>query len=203
MSNADVKTAGSKKPGWKEILRLCLSLFIVSAAAALVLSLVNTLTADTIAMRQEAVRQEAMLGVMPKADVFSDLYCMDETIDRISGAYWGTEFVGYCVEVSPYGFGGEICLMVGVNPSGTVTGVVILDHSETASLGAKADSPDFLNQFAGRSGKITVGKDGNTIQGITGATITSKAVTEGVNTAITAVINYIAEGGTIFEEGDI
>lgn len=187
---------------WKQIASLGLSLLIITAVAALVLSLVNALTADTIAMRQEAARQEAMLCVMPSADVFSDLYSEDETIERITGAYHGTRFVGYCVEVSPNGFGGAISLMVGVNPNGKVTGVTVLSHSETPGLGAKAEDPDFLEQYIGKSGKISVGQQGNSINAITGATITSKAVTEGVNTAMTAVINYSAEGGQDYE-GDI
>lgn len=196
------KTATKRKSSgfdWKQIASLGLTLFIITAAAALVLSLVNALTADTIAMRQEAARQEAMLCVMPSADVFSDLYSEDETIERITGAYHGTKFVGYCVEVSPNGFGGAISLMVGVNPNGKVTGVTVLDHSETPGLGAKAENSDFLDQYVGRSGRIVVGSD---INAITGATITSKAVTEGVNTAMTAVINYNAGGGQDYE-GDV
>ena len=196
------KTATKRKNAgfdWKQIVHLSLTLFVITAVAALVLSVVNTLTADTIAMRREAARQEAMACVMPGADVFSDLYSEDTAIERISGAYKGTQFVGYCVEVSPKGFGGAINLMVGVNPNGKVTGVTILDHSETPGLGARAAEPDFLDQYIWKSGKLVVGSD---INAITGATITSKAVTEGVNTAMTAVIHYNAGGGQDYE-GDV
>lgn len=196
------KTATKRKNAgfdWKQIVHLSLTLFVITAVAALVLSLVNTLTADTITMRQEAARQEAMACVMPGADVFSDLYSEDTAIERISGAYKGTQFVGYCVEVSPKGFGGAINLMVGVNPNGKVTGVTVLDHGETPGLGAKAENSDFLDQYVGKSGRIVVGSD---INAITGATITSKAVTEGVNTAMTAVIHYNAGGGQDYE-GDV
>lgn len=186
---------------WKQFLHLGLSLFIISAVAALVLALVNALTADTIAARAEAQRQAALASVAPGANVFSELYSENTTIDGITGAYNGTTFVGYCVEVSPNGFGGAISLVVGVDAGGSVTGVVILDHSETAGLGAKADSPDFLDQYLGKSGTITVNTGGNAIDAITGATITSKAVTEGVNTALTAVLNYQAEGGQTPDEG--
>ena len=196
------KSATKRKVGgfdWKQIASLGLSLLIITAVAATVLSLVNALTADAITMRQEAARQEAMVCVMPNADVFSDLYSKDETIERITGAYHGTRFVGYCVEVSPNGFGGAISLVVGVSANGKVTGVTVLEHSETPGLGAKAEEPDFLQQYVGKSGKIVVGSD---INAITGATITSKAVTDGVNTAVTAVINYNAEGGQEYE-GDV
>lgn len=203
---SSVNSAAAEKKGldfdWKQFLRLGLSLFIIAAAAALVLALVNALTADTIAQRKEAERQAAMASVVPGADVFSELYSEDETIDCISGAYAGTRFMGYCVEVSPNGFGGAISLMVGVDAGGSVTGVAILDHSETAGLGARADSPKFLGQYAGLSGTITVNSGSNAIDGLTGATITSKAVTAGVNTALTAVLNYNAEGGQTPDEGN-
>lgn len=182
---------------WKQIFKLTLSLLIVTAIAAFVLSLVNVLTADTIAARNEQARMQAMSCVLPEADTFSDLYSDDPTIDRISGGYSGINPVGYCVEVSPNGFGGAIRLMVGIDINGSVTGVTILDHSETAGLGAKAEDPQFLNQYTGKSGTVHVNTGSNSVSAITGATITSKAVTEGVNTALTAVLNYDAEGGDI------
>jgi electron transport complex protein RnfG len=188
---------------WKQALRLGLSLFVITAVAALVLAAVNALTADTIAQREQAERRAAMVRVSPGADVFSQLYSADTTVDSITGAYSGTTFVGYCVQVSPNGFGGAISLMVGVDDGGAVTGVAILSHSETPGLGARADSSDFLDQFIGKSGAITVNTGSNAIDGLTGATITSKAVTSGVNTALTAVLNYTrGEGGTPNESND-
>lgn len=195
MSQVNCAAAEKKGFDWKQVARLGLSLFVIAAAAALVLALVNALTEDTIAQRAAAQRQAAMACVVPGADVFSELYSEDETIDALTGAYVGTRFQGYCVEVSPNGFGGAISLMVGVDAGGSVTGVVILDHSETAGLGARADSPDFLDQYTGKSGTITVNSGSNAIDGLTGATITSKAVTAGVNAALTAVLSYNAEGG--------
>lgn len=182
---------------WKQAIHLSASLLIIAAAAALVLSVVNALTADTIAEHAAAKRQTAMASVMPGSNVFSELYCEDETIDSITGAYNGTRFVGYCVEVSPNGFGGTISLMVGVGESGAVTGVSILAHGETAGLGSKAEDPAFLSQYIDKSGTITVNSGKNAINAITGATVTSKAVTDGVNTALTAVLNYNAEGGPL------
>lgn len=202
---SSVNSVAAEKKGfdidWKQFVHLGLSLFIIAAVAALVLALVNAVTADTIAARAEAERQNAMASVMPGADKFSELYSEDATINGITGAYSGTTPVGYCVEVSPNGFGGAISLMVGVDSGGSVTGVVILDHSETAGLGARADSPDFLSQYIGKSGTITVNSGENAIDGLTGATITSKAVTTGVNTALTAVLNYSEEGGQSPNEG--
>lgn len=176
-------------------LHLGLSLLAVTVIVSLLLALVYSVTKEPIAAQQEAERQAALAIVAPGADVFSELYSEDPTIDGITGAYAGTELVGYCVEVSPNGFGGPVSLMVGVDPNGSVTGVVVLEHSETPGLGSKAEEPEFLDQFLGKSGTITVKEGDNSIQAITGATITSRAVADGVNTALTAVLNFDGEGG--------
>ena len=200
--NENMDTIPSKRSGsiWKHGLKQGLTLISIIVAASLLLALVHSLTADTIALHVEERHQAIMESVMPGADVFSEMYCEDPTIDRISGAYDGTIFLGYCVEVTPHGFVGDIRLMVGVNSNGSVTGVSILDHRETIGLGADATAPTFLNQYIGKSGSITVNKGTNAIQAVTGATITSKAVTQGINTALTAVLNYDAEGGLDSEE---
>lgn len=197
-------TATVEKKGfqmdWKQAMHLSLSLLIITAVAALVLSLVNAVTAERIAELAEEKRQASMESVMPGANVFSELYTEDTSINSITGAYNGTQFMGYCVEVSPKGFGGTISLMVGIDENGAVTGVSILDHSETAGLGSKAETPDFLKQYVNKSGTITVDTGKNAIHAITGATVTSKAVTSGVNTALTAILNYNAEGGLLTDE---
>lgn len=184
----------------KHGLRLGFPLLLIILAAVLTLTLVNALTAGTIARHAEEKRQAAMASVMPGASVFSEMYSEDTTIDRISGAYDGTTFLGYCVEVTPKGFDDAINLMVGIDFNGSVTGVSILQHSETAVLGGKAADSAFLNQYIGKSGSVTVNNGSNAIQAVTGATITSKAVTQGVNTALNAVLNYNAEGGPDSEE---
>lgn len=184
----------------KQYLKMGVPLLLIIIAAILILTLVNALTAGTIARHAEEKRQAALASVMPGASVFSEMYSEDTTIERISGAYDGTTFLGYCVEVAPKGFGDTINLMVGIDFNGSVTGVSILEHSETAILGGKAADPAFLNQYIGKSGSITVNNGSNAIQAVTGATITSKAITQGINTALTAVLNYSVEGGLDSEE---
>ena len=181
-------------------LKPALILLSIVVASVLVLALVNRFTANTIAQHTEEKQHAAMASVMPGANVFSEMYCEDTTVDRISGAYAGTTFLGYCVEVTSNGFGGAVRLMIGVDPNGSITGVSILDHSETADVGANASGSDFLDQYIGKSGSITVNTGLNAVQAVTGATITSKVVTQAVNTALTAVLNYDSEGGLNSEE---
>lgn len=92
---------------------------------------------------------------------------------------------GYVVQVAPSGFGGVLDVMVGVNTDGTCSGVSIISHSETSGLGANATKEDFRSQFEGKS-NVAVTKDGGDIAALTGATITSRAVCDGVNAAIAA-----------------
>ena len=74
--------------------------------------------------------------------------------------------------------------MVGVDKENRVTGVAIISHSETASLGANCTREDFRAQFAGKTGELAVSKDGGDIDALTGATVTSRAVTRAVNAAL-------------------
>ena len=94
--------------------------------------------------------------------------------------------MGYTFKIAPKGYGGEIELTVGISFEGKVTGLTVGTNSETPGLGAKAQSDkNWITQFAGQpaDGSLAVSKDGGTINAITGATITSRAVTDGVNTA--------------------
>mgnify|MGYP003464640189 CR=1 FL=1 len=94
---------------------------------------------------------------------------------------------GYCVNVATAGFAGKIEMMVGFSLEGELLGIDILQNTETAGLGAKADDDSFKMQFKGKSTDLTVQKsrtdNKNEIQAITGATITSRAVAEGVRLA--------------------
>ena len=113
-------------------------------------------------------------------------------VDLVSKVYEGEN--GYAVEVTPGGFDNTITMMVGVDTQGKVLGISIIKHTETAGLGAvsAASTPageNFRGQFVGASGSVSVTKDGGTMDAITGATITSRAVCAGVNAALDCVAN--------------
>ena len=94
------------------------------------------------------------------------------------------------------GYGGTVSVMVGIGTDGAITGLEILSHAETPGLGANAVKPDFKDRFIGKSGELTVDKtsnEGQNVQAITAATITSKAVVSAVN-AITAAYGEITGG---------
>lgn len=186
-----------KKRNSREILRMVVALFAISLVCSAILGAVNAVTKDKIAAIEAETRAAAMREVLPEAAAFTDVsaFLTDEfkAENAVTGIFEATaadgSVAGYAVMAAPRGFGGEIVMIVGVGADGTVTGVVITEMSETAGLGAKAGDPAFLSQYAGKDGSISVVKgaaEENQISAITGATVTSRAVTEGVRAAIKA-----------------
>ena len=162
------------------VFRLTLTLFLITTIVAGLLGLVNYVTADTIAEQTAQKAENAMRQVL-EADSYEPLDVPEDS--AVTAAYRAGDR-GYVVRVAPNGFGGAIDMMVGVDVSGAVTGVAIVSQSETASLGANCTREDFRAQFTGKTGTLSVSKDGGEIEALTGATVTSRAVTEGVNTAL-------------------
>lgn len=160
--------------------QLVVTLFLISAICAVLLGLVNNITAGPIAAANEAATNAAMQAVLP-----ADSY---EQVEYTGGnalvtAVYKAGDAGYVVQVAPSGFGGNLDVMVGVGADGTCTGVSIISHAETSGLGSKATDPDWQAQFVGATDLVAVTKDGGTINAITGSTITSRAVCDGVNAA--------------------
>ena len=172
----------------KYILRLALTLVLITSLVAAALAGVNAITKDRIAALKEAKIQEAITRVLPEGAGNAVATKVDSGI--VKTLY--TTGAGYAVEVVPAGFSAEITMMVGV-VDGKVTGIAIVSHTETAGLGAVAAAENqagdaFRNQFRGLFGVLAVDKDGGGIDSLTGATVTSRAVTEGVN----AALEYVA-----------
>ena len=171
-----------------KIVKLAVILFAVSAIVALCLGLVNSITADRI----EAIAAEklatAMSEVLPAAEYTDVEYNGgDQTVDFIKKA--GDE--GWVVQCTVSGSQGTITMLTGVAADGTVTGISVLDHGETPGLGAIAGAASdkgvaWRAQFQGIS-SAAVTKDGGQIEAISGATITSRAICNGVTAAQNAV----------------
>ena len=163
--------------------KLAGTLLLIAAVVAGLLGLVNHITADKIAAINEEKTAASMQEVLP-ADSYNEIAYTgsDPTVVKVYEAVGA----GYVVEVAPSGFGGTIDMVVGVGADGTVTGVAIINMSETSGLGANASKESFRSQYVGKSGELAVSKDGGEIDALTGATITSRAVTRGVNSALAA-----------------
>ncbi len=177
----------------KESLKLGGILGGIALCIALLLSIVNTATADVIEKRTKADEVAALKVVMPSADDFKSI---DSKEPIAYDALKDGEKIGVCIKTSAAGYGGDITVIVGIK-DGKVEGVSITDMDETPGLGARASEESFISQYKGKSGKLAVSKDGGQIETISGATITSRAVTEAVNKALEAAekLNGGADNG--------
>lgn len=177
-----------KKASIHYVLRLGLTLFLLTAVVAGLLGFVNGVTKDKIAAIEAGKTEAAMQAVLaPGVSVGDKVTDFADETGLVREVYQTSD--GFVIQVEPSGFGGEIKLMVGVSGMGSVTGISIVSHSETASLGANAAASTqvgvrFRDQFIGQSGALAVSKDGGSIDALTGATVTSRAVTAGVNAAL-------------------
>ncbi len=178
-----------KESVFKYVMRLTLTLLLISATVAALLSVVNKITEPIIARANAEKTQRAIAAVLP-GGYDEEITDYTDSSGLVSKVYKGKN--GYALKVTPVGFDGPISLMVGVDFSGKVLGISVVSHSESAGLGAIIASSTsageaFRNQFIGQLGPVLVSKDGGTIDAITNATITSRAICDGVNAALSCV----------------
>ena len=167
------------------ILRLAITLLLITSIMAGALALVNQITAPRIAQLQAEKVQKAVSEVLPGGG--EEVHCFVDGTGLVTNVY--ASDLGYAVQVAPIGFDNAITMMVGVDRDGNILGISIISHTETAGLGAVAAAKNaageaFRGQFVGLSGDLAVTKDGGEIDAITGATITSRAICEGINAAV-------------------
>ena len=185
-----------------KIIKNTIILTLITLVSGIGLGLVYEVTKAPIAQAQESAKKEAWQQVFPDA-AESDFEAVDVdekaakealkqmdvngTIDEVCEVKGGE--TGYIVTTTDKeGYGGNIQITVGITSDGTVNGVSILSISETAGLGMRATEPVFYEQYQGKQAEKFVvskdGGDGEPIDAISGATITSRAVTGAVNAAL-------------------
>lgn len=183
------------------ILRLTVTLLLICAVVAAALAGVNAITKDKIAAIKAEKTQKAIQAVLPGCVTVKEVAFTDDTglvtkvyqSDMSLSSNFGAAF-GYAVEVAPTGFGGEITMMVGVSATGEVLGISIISHAETPGLGAVAAADNdkgvsFREQFTGLISGITIGDGDNQVDALSGATISSQAIVDGVNAALECIKN--------------
>lgn len=170
-----------------ESLKLGGILLLITTICSGLLGFVNSQTAPVIKAGKELTQQEAVKNLLPEAENVIEIKDIaEEKITTVFVTYREDAYTGSVVKVYPEGYGGSIELLVGVEASGEVSGIQILSHQETPGLGANMLEEDFKGQFQGKMAPLSVSKTTpgeQEIEAITGATITSKAVTDGVNLA--------------------
>lgn len=202
-----------------KIIKDALVLLIITLVAGAALGLVYEVTKDPIAIGAEKAKQEAYAAVFADA-TFEEDSNVTAKVKELGQTYDGalvTEVLvakgsdgsvaGYVMSLTAKeGYGGAITLTMGVKADGTITGLTVLDASETAGLGAKCKEPEFQSQFPGKHGPdMVVVKGGGAketeIDAISGATITSKAITKAVNAGLKFVTELDGSAATQPSEG--
>ncbi|MBR3847762.1 MAG: FMN-binding protein [Oscillospiraceae bacterium] len=183
----------------KEILASVIVISAILIIATLLLGVVANLLGGIAERNAKAYVFDAMERVMP-AENYEKSEMQFDAATRIKSLYEaknGDQLVGYCVETEANGYKNPIRIVVGVDASGAVTKVEVLSIAETSGYNSKIKDEDFLSSFSGKNEELTVvtGKADTSakIAAVSGATVSSNGVKEGVNHAIAAVSQIRAE----------
>jgi len=167
----------------KDDIRLGIILLIITAVSGFLLGFAQKITKEPIAIQEQKTKSEAMQIILPSATEFkASNKQASGLIKEVNEGYNGSKIDGYILRVDPKGYGGLIDMMVGISTDGKITGIKILSHSETPN-------PKFSGQYTNKPAKelkVVKGEASgdDQISALTGATITSRAVTTGVNEAV-------------------
>jgi len=204
---------GKTRPVKREPFRIpkpVIALTLIAAIAGVALSGVYSMTKGTIDLQELQKKTAAYKEVCPDAETFERVDAAEELIakqdekasPKINEFYVGKtadgQVAGYAASVTAKGFGGDVTMALGLTPDGAVRKIAFTELNETAGLGMEADKAPFKDQFTGRSGELSLIKGTASgeqeISALTGATVTSTAVVNGVNAGL-AFCEEATKGG--------
>lgn len=173
-----------------EIIKPAAVLTVICLVIAALLGGANMLTAARIAQLELEKKEKSCLEVFPADEGQTVTFEEIKTLWPESGydgylAVSGDEVVGCVLVTAASGYNGPVQIMTGFDMTGKVTGIKVISHGETPGLGANAADGKFLSQFVSSTdaGSLAVTKDGGTIDAVTSATYSSRAVTDAINIA--------------------
>ncbi len=205
------RQAADRKMWYREMVNPAVVLFLVGLIVTGLLAVVYQMAQPIIVEREAKEKMASLQTVLPAADTFEPEksrsileqggLTVPETVVSLYPGMKGGAFAGCAVQVAPKGYGGAISMIVGVGADGAISGVIIISQNETPGLGTKAAEPAFLKQYnavADPAGLQVVKRVATTrgeIEALTGATVTSRAVTRGVTDALTAAREFMKKEG--------
>ncbi len=179
-----------------ETLKLGLILLLITVISAGVLAVSNNITAERIAEADKIANEQAQKEILAEANEFraldenrlNEIQNANSNILEISEAYSNGNLIGYTIKSVSSGYGGDVVMITGFSLEGKITGMKVLNHSETPGLGANSTKSYFSDSFKNKSvaNELYAGKDPSgesEVQALTSATITTNAVLAGVNAA--------------------
>lgn len=186
---------------------LVMAVVVTCVVAAAGLAATYALTEDRIAEQDRLAQENSLKAAMPDASSFEEV--TDETLladaeaaageVQVNGVFTALdaagEEIGWGLRLGSRGYGGYAQLVIGLDTSGSVTGVSVLSHGETPGLGSKVmENDEFLGAFTELPSAFTV-KDVKTVDGISGATKSSRAVKHAVEAAGAVYADVLSKGG--------
>lgn len=179
-----------------ETLKLGLILLLITVISAGVLAVSNSITAERIAEADKIANEQAQKEILAEANEFraldenrlNEIQNANSNILEISEAYSNGNLIGYTIKSVTSGYGGDVVMITGFSLEGKITGMKVLNHSETPGLGANSTKSYFSDSFKNKSvtNELYAGKNPSgesEVQALTSATITTNAVLAGVNAA--------------------
>jgi len=165
----------------KNLIKPIIVLTVIAFVCTLSLAAVNSVTKDIIAKSAAEKAAVTMQELIPDEQGFEKVEVDEELLKayNVSGVSAASSGAGYIVEVASSGYGGEISMMIAFSPKGEVMGVKVLSHEETNGIGTRVvESEEFLSAFVGKNAA-----QGDGIDAVAGASVSSGAVVNGVNSA--------------------
>ncbi|QAT43943.1 FMN-binding protein [Aminipila luticellarii] len=185
---------------FKEHIKPSLVLVLICLVVSVALSQVHSITLPLINAMAAKTADQTRTLVLPNATTFTSY---EGTLQEgIIDFYWADNGAGAAITAEANSYGGPITVMIGVDAKGAVTGVKVMSHSDTPGLGTKAQTPEYLSQYEGKTaadliadletvGQDTI-KDNTNLDAVTGATISSNGVYHAVQRALA---QFEAAGG--------
>ncbi len=188
----------------KKIIKYGLTLFVFTAIASGALAFTYAATKDRIERQKFLEKVKGALKAFPEAKsskwIKERKDLLKKTVKKFPEAATVFEvqengkILGFVVEVLPKGYGGPVSTMVGISLKGEVTGLKVVDHKETPGLGSEVvENLKFLEKFIGKKpdDPVKLGKD---VDAVSGATISSRAITNAVRQGLDIYQNILKKG---------
>ncbi len=187
--------AQTKQKTALQALAIGAKLLLICAIVAAVVAGVYHLTLSTYEANMQETKNKTIADIFPGVEGLTSKEMTAVKDVALSEVYdKNNVLIGYCAESVAAGFGGDISLMIGYAPDGSIVGVRVLAMSETPGLGSKAGEAQYLASYDGKTGILTLNQD---VDAISGATISSRAILEGVNAATEALQEALKTKATL------
>ena len=176
------------KETWNSLVKPVVVLVVICLITSALLAVTNGATAPIIAKAEKAAAMAAYAEVLPEAE--GDFDAVEVDMEGIAELVKANNGAGYAVKAVGRGYGGDVPVVLGFDAEGTIVNAKFLQNGESAGFGMKLwDGNEagfaFADSLVGKSGAVALHEDG--VDGITGATISSKAAVDAVNSAMACI----------------